>query len=90
MVSDAAAHRHTPLHVLRHLDTGPRGLTDPEAAARPAVTGGTDDGVGLVCRGTQLAEVDSELPRKGAHVVRRDGGPAVEERVEPRLLPGPA
>ncbi|MDV7221027.1 HAD family hydrolase, partial [Streptomyces prunicolor] len=34
MASDTAAHRHTPLQVLRQLDTGPRGLTDPEAAAR--------------------------------------------------------
>ncbi|MFJ9632355.1 HAD-IC family P-type ATPase [Streptomyces sp. NPDC101175] len=39
MTSDAAAHRHTPLQTLRHLDTGPRGLTDPEAAARLAATG---------------------------------------------------
>ena len=39
MASDTAAHRHTPLQVLRHLDTGPRGLTDPEAAARLAATG---------------------------------------------------
>ncbi|WP_405845446.1 magnesium-translocating P-type ATPase [Streptomyces sp. NBC_01518] len=39
MASDTAAHRHTPLQVLRQLDTGPRGLTDPEAAARLAATG---------------------------------------------------
>ena len=39
MASDTAAHRHTPFQVLRHLDTTPRGLTDPEAAARLAATG---------------------------------------------------
>ena len=39
MASDTAAHRHTPLQVLRQLDTGPRGLTDPEAAARLVATG---------------------------------------------------
>ncbi|WP_329259938.1 magnesium-translocating P-type ATPase [Streptomyces sp. NBC_01478] len=39
MASDTADHRHTPLQVLRHLDTGPRGLTDPEAAVRLAATG---------------------------------------------------
>jgi len=39
VASDTAAHRHTPLQVLRHLDTGPRGLTDAEAAARLAATG---------------------------------------------------
>ncbi|MEV0736892.1 HAD-IC family P-type ATPase [Streptomyces sp. NPDC050549] len=39
VASDAAAHRHTPLQALRHLDTGPRGLTEPEAAARLAATG---------------------------------------------------
>jgi hypothetical protein len=53
------------------------------------VTHCTDDGVGLVYRGTQLVEVVSELPGKGAYVVTRDGDSAVEERVEPRLLPGP-
>ncbi|MEV6508001.1 peptidase E [Streptomyces sp. NPDC051642] len=52
------------------------------------VTHCTDDGVGLVYRGTQLAEVVSELPGKGAYIVTREGDSVVEERVEPRLLPG--
>jgi peptidase E len=53
----------------------------------------TDDGVGLVYRGTELVEAVSDVPSKGAYVVRRagegDGVDAVEEeRIEPRLLPG--
>lgn len=51
------------------------------------VTHCTDDGVGLVYRGTELVEAVTELPGKGAYVVTRDGDRAVEERVEPRLLP---
>jgi peptidase E len=50
----------------------------------------TDDGVGLVYRGTELAEVVAELPDKAAYVVRRDGERVVEERLVPRLLPAPA
>lgn len=49
----------------------------------------TDDGVGLVYRGTELVETVSETPGKGAYVVRREGDRAVEERLEPRLLPTP-
>ncbi|MGW0349292.1 Type 1 glutamine amidotransferase-like domain-containing protein [Streptomyces anthocyanicus] len=49
----------------------------------------TDDGVGLVYRGTELAEAVTEVPGKGAYVVVRDGDTAVEERIEPRELPGP-
>jgi peptidase E len=48
----------------------------------------TDDGVGLVYRGTELVEAVTEVPGKGAYVVTRDGGTAVEERLEPRRLPG--
>jgi peptidase E len=48
----------------------------------------TDDGVGLVYRGTDLVEAVTEVPGKGAYVVRRDGDRAVEERIEPRVLPG--
>ena len=48
----------------------------------------TDDGVGLVYRGTELVEAVSDVPAKGAYVVRRSGDEASEERVEPRLLPG--
>jgi peptidase E len=50
----------------------------------------TDDGVGLVYRGTELAEVVAEVPDKAAYVVRRDGERVVEERLVPRLLPAPA
>ncbi|MEV0220585.1 peptidase E [Streptomyces sp. NPDC050704] len=46
----------------------------------------TDDGVGLVYRGTELTEAVSELPGKGAYIVTRDGDKAVEERIEPRRL----
>jgi hypothetical protein len=53
------------------------------------VTHCTDDGVGLVYRGTELVEAVTEIPGKGAYVVRGEGGTAVEERLEPRLLPTP-
>lgn len=73
---------------------------DSDAGRRPLVhrlvadgtlpeTHCTDDGVGLVYRGTRLAEAVTELPGKGAYIVRREGGTAVEERLEPRLLPEP-
>ena len=48
----------------------------------------TDDGVGLHYRSTALVEAVSELPGKGAYAVRRDGGRALEERIEPRVLAG--
>ncbi|MFF4231186.1 Type 1 glutamine amidotransferase-like domain-containing protein [Streptomyces sp. NPDC001820] len=47
----------------------------------------TDDGVGLVYRGTELVEAVAEVAGKGAYLVARDGDSAVEERLEPRLLP---
>ncbi|MFE2102782.1 Type 1 glutamine amidotransferase-like domain-containing protein [Streptomyces sp. NPDC059468] len=50
----------------------------------------TDDGVGLVYRGTELVEAVTELPGKGAYLVSRQGDRAVEERIEPRLLPTPS
>jgi peptidase E len=53
----------------------------------------TDDGVGLVYRGTELVEAVTEAPGKGAYVVRREEsapGGVLEERLEPRLLPTPA
>lgn len=73
---------------------------DNEARRRPAVhrlvadgtlpvTHCTDDGVGLVYRGTELVEAVTEIAGKGAYVVTRDGDAAVEERVEPRQLPAP-
>ena len=48
----------------------------------------TDDGVGLVYRGTELVEAVTEVRGQGAYSVRRDGDRAVEERIEPRVLPG--
>jgi len=48
----------------------------------------TDDGTGLVYRGTELAEAVTEVRGKGAYRVTRDGGQAREERIEPRVLPG--
>jgi peptidase E len=63
------------------------------------VTHCTDDGVGLLYRGTELVEAVTETPGKGAYIVRRadsaDGtggdneGAVVEERIEPRRLPAP-
>jgi peptidase E len=48
----------------------------------------TDDGVGLVYRGTELAEVVSEQPDKYGYAVRRIGPGTVEEaRLTPRRLP---
>jgi len=47
----------------------------------------TDDGVGLVYRGTELVEAVSELDGKGAYLVTRYGDAAVETRIEPRRLP---
>ncbi|MFC8504066.1 Type 1 glutamine amidotransferase-like domain-containing protein [Pedococcus sp. NPDC057267] len=49
----------------------------------------TDDGVGLVYRGTELVEAVTEADGKGAYVVTRDGDQAREERLEPRRLPTP-
>lgn len=47
----------------------------------------TDDGVGLLYRGTELVEVLSEEDGKAAYHVAADGnGGAVETRLEPRLL----
>ena len=49
----------------------------------------TDDGVGLVYRGTELVATVTERPGAGAYVVERDSttGRAVEQRLEPRALP---
>jgi peptidase E len=71
---------------------------DSEAQRRPLVhslvadgtlpqTHCTDDGVGLLYRGTTLVEAVSEISGRSAYVVRRDGDRALEERREPRLLP---
>lgn len=72
---------------------------DSEAERRPLVhrlvadgtlpeTHCTDDGVGLVYRGSELVEAVTEQPGKGAYIVTRDGDGAVERRLEPRLLRG--
>ena len=47
----------------------------------------TDDGVGLVYRGTDLVEAVADRPDKAAYRVERgpDGG-VVETRLEPRRL----
>ncbi len=76
---------------------------DSEAARRPTVhrlvadgtlpeTHCTDDGVGLVYRGTELVEAVSEADGKAAYRVTRDAGSADgvrEERIQPRRLPSP-
>jgi peptidase E len=47
----------------------------------------TEDGVGLVYRGTELAETVADRPGKAAHRVERDtDGRVVETRIEPRRL----
>ncbi len=73
---------------------------DSEAQRRPLthrlVADGTlptsycaDNGVGLLYRGTEFVEAVTERPGQGAYVVRRaSDGTAVEERLEPRALPG--
>jgi peptidase E len=52
----------------------------------------TDDGVGLVYRGTELVEAVSEVDGKAAYLVTRDAaseGGVREERLEPRRLAAP-
>ena len=48
----------------------------------------TDDGVGLVYEGTELVEAVADRPGVAAYRVEPgpDGAPAVETRIEPRLL----
>lgn len=47
----------------------------------------TDDGVGVLYRGTEMVEAVTEIDGKGAYFVERGpGGSAVETRLEPRLL----
>lgn len=51
----------------------------------------TDDGVGLLYRGSELAEAVTEVDGKAAyHVAANDDGSVVETRLETRLLPGAA
>jgi peptidase E len=49
----------------------------------------TDDGVGLVYRGTELVEAVSEIRGKSAYSVRRHGAGAAEEPIDTRSLPDP-
>lgn len=71
---------------------------DSEARRRPLVhrlvadgtlplTHCTDDGVGLVYRGTELVEAVTEQKGKGAYIVRKEGDQVIEDRLEPRVLP---
>jgi peptidase E len=47
----------------------------------------TDDGTGVLYRGTEFVEAVSDRPGKGVYFVRPDGaGHAVEQRLEPRAL----
>jgi peptidase E len=46
----------------------------------------TDDGVGMLYRGTEFVEAVTEQTGKAAYIVRREGDHAVEERLETRLL----
>jgi len=46
----------------------------------------TDDGVGMLYRGTNFVEAVSEQAGKAAYIVSRDGDSVVEERLETRLL----
>lgn len=48
----------------------------------------TDDGVGLVYRGTELVEAVTEVRGKQAFFVRRSADGAEENPIETRLLPG--
>lgn len=72
---------------------------DSELTRRPAVhdlvadgtlprTYCTDDGVGLLYRGTDLVEAVAEVDRAGAYLVERDAatGRAVEQRLDVRRL----
>jgi peptidase E len=49
----------------------------------------TEDGVGLVYRGTRLVEAATEIVGKRAYWVHRDDSGAVEEPVDTRVLPDP-
>ncbi len=46
----------------------------------------TDDGTGLLYRGTEMTEALSDIPGKAVYLVTQDGTQALEERIEPQLL----
>jgi peptidase E len=74
---DAEAQRRPLLH--RLIADG----TLPDAYA-------TDNGVGLVYHGETLVEAVSEVRGNGAYRLRLEGSTVVEDRIEPRVLPGAA
>ena len=74
---------------------------DAEAQRRPmfhrliadgTLPGGyaTDNGTGLLYRGTEMVEAVTEVCGQGAYRVTLAGGEVREERIEPRVLPGSA
>jgi peptidase E len=86
----------------RVLQPSPPGLGlhyDSEAQRRPLLhrlvgdkslptSHATDDGVGIVYDGTEIAEVVADRPGVAAYVVERQAdGSVTETRLEPRLLP---
>ena len=46
----------------------------------------TDDGAGLLYRGTTLVEAVTEIDGKGAYYVESGDGTAIESRLDTRLL----
>ena len=48
----------------------------------------TDNGAGLLYRGTELAEALAEVPGQAAYQVSLVDGEVREERLDTRLLPG--
>ena len=50
----------------------------------------TDNGTGLLYRGTEMVEAVTEVRGQGAYRVTLAGGEVREERIEPRVLPGSA
>lgn len=72
-----------------HYDSEPRRRPFYQELVATGVLGdgyATDDGVGLVYRGTELVEAVSEIDGKGAYAVRRTEDGIEEERIEPRRL----
>lgn len=48
----------------------------------------TDNGVGLLYRGTEFVDAVTEIKNKAAYHVERSGDKTVETRIEPTVLPG--
>ena len=66
--------------------SGGRSTSTRSRAATIPAGWGVDDGVGLLFRGTRLAEVVASRPGARAYRVHAVDGAAVEEAIEPRLL----